>query len=103
MIVVWAWIGAGLALLAAVYCFVLAEKVYSDARLARVNADELALLNNRVDMLQTGIKRIEGRQVKADQRTAKAHHSEVPDPKVDPEGWKQWQNRQIATARSKLQ
>jgi len=89
---------------AAVYCFFALQRVIAASRLARVNADEIALLHTRIDNLQSGIKRVEGRLVKAAQR-AKTNGDDdgPPDPKQDPDGWKLWQNRAIVKARSKLQ
>jgi len=87
----------------AVYCFFLLARVIAASRLARVNADEIALLHDRIDNLASGIKRIEGRVVKAAQRAQPIDASAPPDPKADPDGWKLWQNRAISKARSKLQ
>lgn len=93
---------AAVAIVAAMYAGLVAERVERDSRIARLNADELALVQNRLDMLQTGLKRIEGRQVKAAQRAAPDPDG-MPDPKNDPEAWKRWQNRLIATTKAKLQ
>jgi len=94
---------AALACTAAVIAWLVLSRVHSAASLSRINADEIALLHNRVDNLQTGIKRIEGRQVKAAQRSGARSDNDPPDPKTDPEGWKQWQNRAIARGKGMLQ
>jgi len=94
---------AALACTAAVIAWLILSRVHAAASLSRLNADEIALLHNRCDQLQTGIKRIEGRQVKAAQRAGGKADNEPPDPKADPEGWKQWQNRAIARGKGMLQ
>jgi len=95
---------AALSCAAAIVCFVILGRVIGQSRLARVNADEIALCHTRIDNLASGIKRVEGRLVKAAQRSkTNGDDDGPPDPKADPDGWKLWQNRAIVKARSKLQ
>jgi hypothetical protein len=89
---------AAVACAAAAYSANVLGRVVAASRLAKVNADEITLLHARIDLLGTGIKRIEGRVVKAAQRSG-ANSDGPPDPKADPEGWKAWQNRAIAKGR----
>lgn len=78
-----------------------AAQCYRDARIGRINADELSLAHQRLDMLSTALKRIEGRQVKAAGRAKAASDDGEPDSKADPEAWKAWQNRKLMAARMK--
>jgi hypothetical protein len=76
-----------------------AEQAHRDARIGRTNADELALAHSRLDMLQTALKRIEGRQVKAAGRAQAANQDGEPDPKIDPAAWRAWKNKQLSKGR----
>lgn len=70
-----------------------------EAATARRALDEVTDLAITVDTLRSGLKRIEGRQVKAQQRASSAGPDQCPDSKVDPEGWKRWQNARLAQKR----
>lgn len=70
-----------------------------EASTARRALAELTDLSVTVDTLRTALKRIEGRQVKAQQRAGGAGPDGCPDSKVDPEGWKRWQNARLAQKR----
>lgn len=67
--------------------------------------DDNLALSDRIEVAVTGVKRIEGRIVKGQQRAAgKVDPDAEPDSKTDPEGWKLWKNRQLtANARSRMQ
>lgn len=68
-------------------------------RTVRQALDEQIALSDRIEVAITGVKRIEGRIVKGQQRSAaKVDPDAEPDSKIDPEGWKLWKNRQLATA-----
>jgi len=80
------------------------EKARTEARKAQQALDELALVQDSLDVLRTAMKRTEGRLVKAAARAKGATDPEgEPDAKADPEGWKQWQNRRIFTKKANLQ
>ena len=91
----------GLFAIAAFVSFVLSvgsvRKAHREARKAQQALDELVIVNDTLDVLRTMLKRTEGRIVKAAARSKTASDPDAaPDPKIDPEGWKQWQNRNLA-------
>jgi len=83
---------------AAYTAIVAAHAARKDASIGRLNQDELALANNRIDTLAAGIRRIEGRVAKQGARSGTLDGE--PDPKTDPEGWKRWKNKQIGKGRN---
>lgn len=73
-----------------------ARSARRDSRGHALNADELVLVNARLDLLGSAIKRMEGRQTKnISLRNAKHDPDAEPDAKTDPEGWRSWKNRQL--------
>jgi hypothetical protein len=85
---------------AAIFALLSARDSQQSSRTARLNADEITLVNARCDLLQNAFKRIEGRQVKI---AALKNHGGEPDSKTDPEGWRLWKNRQLSQSGKGLQ
>ncbi len=80
------------------------QRIAEAARKVQAIQDDQTNVHDRLDVLHTALKRTEGRIVKSQARAKPEDDvSTPPDPRVNPEGWKRWQNRAISTARSKLQ
>lgn len=89
MYAAWKAVGSALAL----------DRALSDYKRMR---DQLLLVEDRLDTIHLAIRRTEGRVVKQNQRAKAPDPEAEPDPKLDPDGWKQWQNRKLAM-RGRLQ